>query len=130
MRAKGIVLPMWILLALALDLSAGGPRPYQCGKLLDMESEQKTRIFKGTENPAGIIFNLTVHVGDIVYTVEYKAKWKWSYQPTDFIVGDYVAAGLEKDKLYLCRLGESGKELKTKIRKRERAGFFLTCPEP
>jgi hypothetical protein len=63
-------------------------------------------------------FCLAVELNDMTYIVQYGAYWRWSYEPTDFVVGDPVQIRIKENTLYLRK--PKGGDLKTYIVRRER----------
>ena len=59
---------------------------FQAGKLVDFRREGTS---SGAARAQGS-FCLAVEVGDMTYLLRHEAYWRWSYEPTDFIVGDPV----------------------------------------
>jgi co-chaperonin GroES (HSP10) len=102
-------------LLISAGLCAGAHHDFQAGKLLDISSDEKTK--KGTSHDYAIY---QVQIGDIVYFGRGEKQVK---HPGDtghgLIVGDPVQAAIEKDDLIIQR--PDGKEIKTKIIKRQRA---------
>ena len=87
---------------------------YQTGKLTDSRRE-------GTGGGAARAqgsFCLAVEVGDMTYLVRQEAYWRWSYAPTDFVVGDPIEVKIKGNDLYLKK--PKGGDLKTSIVRRER----------
>jgi co-chaperonin GroES (HSP10) len=97
-------------------LCAGAHHEFQAGKLLDISSDE--RVEKGTTYKYAVY---QVQVGDIVY---FGRGEKVSKHPGDrghgLIVGDPVQAAIDGTDLILQR--PDGKEIKTKIIKRQRPG--------
>jgi len=89
---------------------------FQAGKLVDIGSDE--RVDKGTTHGYTIY---QVQVGDIVY---FGRGEKLAKHPGDsghgLIVGDPVQAAIDGSDLIIQR--SDGKEIKTKIIKRQRAG--------
>jgi len=99
----------------SVGFCAGAHHDFQAGKLLDISSDEQVK--KGTSHQFAIY---QVQVGDIVYFGRGEKQVK---HPGDtgrgLIVGDPVQAVIEKDDLIIQR--PDGKEIKTKIIKRQRA---------
>jgi hypothetical protein len=51
------------------------------------------------------------------YLVRYEAYWRWTYQPTDLVVGDSVEVRIKADDMYLKTLRGN---MKTQIVHREK----------
>jgi hypothetical protein len=108
-------------------LYAGETVQYQTGKLIDLRREDTGA---GAARAQGS-FCLAVEVGDMTYLVRHEAAWRWSYEPTDFIVGDPVEVKIKGNDMYLKK-AKSG-DLKTSITRRERNAPDkkpLTCALP
>src|SRR5271167_3942282 len=109
-----VVATICILLA-TLSLSARAHDPFQNGKLLDVGSDE--RFVEGTSFKYAIY---QVQVGDIVYFGRGERLHKHSGDPGHgLIVGDPVQVAIDGENLILQR--PDGKEIKTKIIKRQRA---------
>ena len=95
---------------------AGGHKEFQSGKLLNITSDEQEK--KGTTY-GYVIYQ--VQIGDIVY---FGRGQKLPKKPGDegkgLIIGDPVQAAVDGDDLFIQR--PNGKEIKTKIIKRQRAG--------
>jgi hypothetical protein len=121
---------LFVVLALILavtPLRAGEAAEYQTGKLIDLHRESTGA---GAARAQGT-FCLAVEVTDMTYLVSHEAAWRWSYEPTDFVVGDPVEVKIEGKDLYLKR--PKGRDLKTYITRRERNAPDkkpLTCALP
>jgi hypothetical protein len=94
---------------------AGTHREFQTGKLLDVSSDE--RLVEGTS------FNYAIYqvqIGNVVYFGRGERLRRHSGDPGHgLIVGDPVQAAIDGDNLILQR--PDGKEIKTKIIKRQRA---------
>jgi len=77
---------LFIVVALALSgtLHAGEKAVFQTGKLVDLRREGTG---SGAARAQGS-FCLAVEVGAMTYLVRHEAYWRWSYEPTDFVVGE------------------------------------------
>jgi hypothetical protein len=110
----------WILLTFGLltvftpSIGVSGDKQYEKGKLVDM---QRYGTGSGALRAQGA-FCFAVQVGDLTYLARREAYWRWSYEPTDFVVGDSVDVKIKGKDLYLRR-PKSG-DLKTSITRRER----------
>jgi hypothetical protein len=98
----------------ATPLYAGEPTNFVTGKLVDLRREGTGA---GAARAQGS-FCLAVEVGDLTYLVSHEAVWRWSYEPTDFIVGDSVEVRIKGKDLYIKKA--KGGDLKTYITRRER----------
>lgn len=97
-------------------LCAGSNYRFQTGKLLDISSDE--RLIDGTTYRRAIY---QVQVGDVVYSCRGERVRSHSGDPGHgLIVGDPVPAAIDGDNLILQR--PDGKEIKTKIIKRQRPG--------
>jgi hypothetical protein len=108
-------------------LHAGETVRYETGKLIDLRREDTGA---GAARAQGS-FCLAIEVGDMTYLVRHEAAWRWSYEPTDFIVGDPVEVKIKGNDMYLKK-AKSG-DLKTYITRRERNAPDrkpLTCALP
>jgi hypothetical protein len=104
-----------VVLALSAGSVHGGEKAvYQTGKLVDLRREGTG---SGAARAQGS-FCLAVEVGDVTYLVRHEAYWRWSYEPTDFVVGDPVEVKIKGNGMYLKRA--KGADLKTYITRRER----------
>lgn len=104
------------MLAVALgvfSLNAGENAAYLTGKLVDFRRESTGA---GAGRAQGS-FCLAVEVSDMTYLVRYEGTWRWSYEPTDFVVGDPVEVRIKGNAMYLKK---SKGDLKTSITRRER----------
>lgn len=112
---KRLRLPVVLALALAIvPLHAGEKAVYQHGKLVDLRRESTGA---GAARAQGS-FCLGVEVGEMTYLVRHEATWRWSYEPTDFVVGDPVEVKIKGNDMYLRK--SKGGDLKTSITRRER----------
>ena len=108
-------------------LNAGENPAYQTGKLVDLRRE--TTAAEEAVGPSS--FCLAVEIGGMTYLVSHEARWRWSYEPTDFVVGDPVEARIKGNTMYLKR--SKGGDIKTSIKRRERNAPDkkpLTCALP
>jgi len=115
---KRHLLLMLVLLVPSLPAQAANKSDYQTGKLIDVRLRN-----------AGSC--LAVQVGDLTYLVWHRTRTVWSYQPSDFIVGDPVEVRISGNDLYLQK--PKGGELKTRITRQERNspdGKPITCALP
>jgi hypothetical protein len=103
------------VLSSAVYCCAGSHREFQTGKLLDVSSDE--RLVEGTSLKYAVY---QVQVGDVVYFGRGERLRRHSGDPGHgLIVGDPVQAAIDGDSLILQR--PDGKEIKTKIIKRQRA---------
>jgi hypothetical protein len=105
---------MLALILAVTPLRAGELAAYQTGKLIDLHREGTGA---GAARAQGA-FCLPVEVGDMTYLVSHEVAWCWSYEPTDFVVGDPVEVKIKGKDMYLKR--PKGEDLKTYITRRER----------
>jgi hypothetical protein len=121
MKKNSLLSLFRIVVGLSILLSAAGlcqasDHKFQTGKLVDISSDE--RVEKGTTHGYTVY---QVQLGDIVY---FGRGEKLPKHPGDsghgMIVGDPVQAAIEGSDLILQR--PNGKEIKTKIIKRQRAG--------
>jgi hypothetical protein len=82
-----------------VPLYAGEKHEYQAGKLVDLRRESTGA---GAALAQGW-FCLAVELGDMTYLVYQEARWRWSYEPTDFVVGDPVEVKINGNDMYLKR---------------------------
>jgi hypothetical protein len=105
-----------LFLLSAVSLWAAPRHEFQAGKLVDITSDD--RVEKGTTHGYAVY---QVQIGDIIY---FGRGEKLSKHPGDsghgMIVGDPVQAAIDGSDLMIQR--PDGKEMKTKIIKRQRAG--------
>lgn len=102
-------------------LLVGSIKPLSCERA-DAYRTAKLINFQRVEDPAGAaraqaVFYMAIGVDDTLYHVRYAPAWKWSYEPTDLVVGDNIQVRLDKTHIYIQR--PKG-ELKTYIVRRER----------
>jgi hypothetical protein len=88
---------------------------YQTGKLTDL---QRHETGAGAGRAQGS-FCFAIELGDMTYLARHEATWRWSYEPTDFVVGDPVEVRIKGNDLYLKKR-KGGGDLKTSITRRER----------
>lgn len=104
-----------LTLAFTISLLGAVKRDYQTGKLLSVTTDE--RLVEGTSQRWAIF---TVQIGDLVYTARGERVRRGT---TDFaqglIIGDAVQVTVDGEDLILLK--PDGKELKSKILKRERA---------
>lgn len=108
---------LFVVFAFALStlpLHAGETTAYQTGKLLDLRRESTG---SGAARSQGS-FCLAIGVGDMAYLVSHEAYWRWSYEPTDFVIGDPVEVKIKGNDMYLRK--SKGGDLKIYITRRER----------
>lgn len=114
-RVMRVSLVLFLGLSFAVPpLRAGGPADYITGKLVDLRRDETGA---GAARAQGS-FCLAVEVGDLTYLVSHEAAWRWSYEPTDLIVGDPVQVRIKGKDLYFKKA--KGGDLKTSITRRER----------
>lgn len=97
------------------------------GKLVDMRREGTG---SGALRAQGT-FCFAVELQGIAYLSRREAYWRWSYEPTDFVVGDPVEVRINGNTLFLKK--PHGGELKTSIIRRERSDAdkdHLNCGIP
>jgi hypothetical protein len=107
-----------VLVALSLTLPIASPQTgstpsYQPGKIIDLRRDSTG---SGAARAQGS-FCLAVELGDMSYLVRYEAYWRWTYQPTDLVVGDSVEVRIKADDMYLKTLRGN---MKTHIVHREK----------
>jgi hypothetical protein len=108
------------------------PPSYQSGKLLDIQESKETKVasYNTTKNKDGSTvttpvmdtvkrFDISVQLGDLTYVGRYEPTWSWG-KPPNWIIGDPIEVRIDSNKMFLKK--PDGKELKTKIVKRVRAG--------
>jgi hypothetical protein len=119
-------LASFLILLVVGDLCLGAEKiSYQTGKLNDLQ-----RFETGAGRAQGS-FCLAIDVSELTYLTRYEATWRWSYEPTDFVVGDSVEVRIRGNDLYLKK--PKGGELKTAITRRERNASDkppVTCALP
>jgi co-chaperonin GroES (HSP10) len=120
MNKPSLVTPLRIFMVSCLLLGAvcwcrGAHKEFQTGTLLDIGSDEKVK--KGNSSEYAIY---QVQIGDLVY---FGRGEKQEKHPGDagrgLIVGDPVQAAIDGNDMILQR--PDGKEIKTKIIKRQRA---------
>jgi hypothetical protein len=87
---------------------------YEKGKLIDL---QRYGSGSGAARAQGS-FCFAIELGDTTYLARHEAYWRWSYEPTDFVVGDPIEVKIKGNDLYLKK--PKGGDLKTSISRRER----------
>ena len=105
---------VFVLAQLTVPMDAREKAAYRTGKLVDLRRESTS---SGAARAQGS-FCLAVEVGDMTYLVQHEAYWRWSYEPTDFVVGDPVEVKIKDNAMYLKK--SKGGDLKTYITRRER----------
>jgi hypothetical protein len=105
---------LFMLLVAASTIMAAEKASYEKGKLIDM---QRYNTESGALRAQGS-FCFAVELGDMTYLARREAYWRWSYQPTDFVVGDPVDVRIKENDLYVRR--HRGGDLKMSITRRER----------
>jgi len=118
---------VFALVLRALSLHAGEKTVYQTGKLVDLRRESTG---SGAARAQGS-FCLAVEVGDTKYLLRREAYWRWSYEPTDLVVGDPVEIKIKGNDMYLKK--SKGGDLKTYITRQERSAPDkkpITCALP
>jgi hypothetical protein len=103
---------LFILICAALLEAAEKPQ-YQVGTLTDL---QRYSTGSGALRSQGS-FCLAVQVEDVTYLVRHEAYGRWSYEPTDMVVGDPVAVKIDGNHIYFKK--PKGGEMKTSISRRE-----------
>jgi hypothetical protein len=107
-----------VLAAAVYGLSVGAgadEKPtYQKGKLTDLRREGTG---SGAARAQGS-FCLAIELGDLTYVVREEAYWRWSYEPTDLVVGDPVEVKIKGNDMLIKK--PKGGDLKTRISRRER----------
>jgi hypothetical protein len=112
---RGFHLAVIVLLVAGLSARVrAGDKEYHRGILTDL---RRYDTGSGALRSQGA-FCLAVGVDDMTYLVRQEGSWRWSYAPTDLVVGDPVEVRISGNNLYL-RKPTSG-ELKTHISRRER----------
>jgi hypothetical protein len=100
---------------LPTTIHAADKPDYKTGKLTDLRQYE-------TEDPGAARaqwwFCLSVEMDDMSYILRYESFARWSYKPTDFIVGDPVQVRVKGNDMYLGK--PKGGDLKTKIVRRAR----------
>jgi len=110
------VLIGFVVLLSTIYLHAGTHRDFQAGKLLDVSSDE--RLVEGTTVKHAVY---EVQLGDIIYFARGERIHVHSGDlGHGLVVGDSVQAAIDGDNLILQR--PDGKEIKTKIIQRKRAG--------
>jgi hypothetical protein len=87
---------------------------YQTGKLTDL---RRSDTGSGAARAQGS-FCLAIEVGDMTYLAQQESTWRWSYAPTDLVVGDQVEVKIKGNDMFLKK--SKGGDLKTHITRRER----------
>jgi len=104
---------LFILVCVSL-LQAAEKEEYQQGTLTDL---QRFSTGSGALRAQGS-FCLAVQVEDVTYLVHHEAYGRWSYEPTDMVVGDPVDVKINGNHLYVKKA--KGGTMKTNISRRER----------
>ena len=122
------------ILVLAAVLSAGVHQvhaaeksTFQTGKLVDLRRDE-TR--SGAARAQGS-FCLAVELGDMTFVSRYEPYWRWTYEPSDLVVGDPIEIAVKGENLYIKR--PKGGDVKTHITRRERNSADqepVTCALP
>jgi hypothetical protein len=103
----------FIFVCVVLMQAAEKPQ-YQTGTLTDL---QRYSTGSGALRAQGS-FCLAVQVEETTYLVRHEAYGRWSYEPTDMVVGDPVEAKIDGNHLYFKK--PKGGTMKTSISRRER----------
>jgi len=61
---------------------------------------------------------MAVDSGDLTYVLRREAYWRWTYEPTDLIVGDTFQVKVASNSMFIKR--PNGRELKMAISRRKR----------
>ncbi|MGH9516288.1 MAG: hypothetical protein ACRD3P_11495, partial [Terriglobales bacterium] len=117
-----------VMLFAVLSAAKDPGAAYQAGTLLDVTHQDSSRVVGNSQtgtvtSVADREYLISVAVGDMTYVGSYWPRWRWSYEPTDFIVNSEIKVRLSKKEMYIMR--PDGKELQTKIVKR-----IATKPAP
>jgi hypothetical protein len=102
------------LLTLLCSAHAADKSTYQTGKLIDLS---RVATGSGAARAQGS-FCLAVRLDDVTYLVRYEATWRWTYAPTDLVVGDPIEVKIKGNDMYIQK--PKGGDLKTNITRRER----------
>lgn len=124
-----------VITVLLLSVFAVAGDSYQTGTLIDITHQDSSRIIGSTQDGNGSVtsvtdreYNISVKVGDMTYVGSYWPRFRWSYEPTDFVVNSEVKVRLTKKEMFLLR-GDR-KELKTRIIKRISASPLSSATSP
>ena len=114
---RNLALTVCLLSSLALG---GGPN-YQTGMLLDITHQDSSRVVGNSQTGAITSVNdreyqIAVKVGSMTYVGSYCPRWRWSYEPIDFVVNTEIKVRITKKDMYILRA--DNKELRTTIIKR------------
>lgn len=94
---------------------------YESAKLLEIHPYADKSIVGGESSVVTVehdMYEITVQLNDLALTGLYEKKWKWSFDPGVFVVGDPIQVRLDGNMLFIRRAGE--KDLKTRIIRRQR----------
>jgi hypothetical protein len=105
---------LFFMFSAIVALEASDKADYKTGKLTDL-IRRETGAGAGRAQGS---FCLAVQLNDLTYLVRHEATWRWSYEPTDLVVGDPVEVRIKGNDMYFKK--PKGGELKTTIVRRER----------
>lgn len=111
-----------VFLFAALTFGAA-EKAYQTGKLLDVDSQPYMKEIPVNGGSMSVLRHendMAVQLGDIIYVGQCEEKRHFSScRPGNWVVGDAINVRIDKDAMYLQKLG--GGEVKTRIVRRTRA---------
>jgi hypothetical protein len=108
-----------LLLLAAAGLLATDKSKYQTGRLLDITHQDSSRVVGNGDSVTSVIdreYDISVEVDGMTYVGSYWPRWRWSYEPTEFVVNTTVQVRLTPKEMFILRADK--KELRTKIIKR------------
>lgn len=112
--------PLAVLLCLC-SLAAAAAPTYDKAKLLDVRpyvDKDFVPSQNGTVSVEHDMYEITLHYKDLALTGLTEKKWKWSFDPASFVVGDELDVRVDAKNFFVRRA--DGKEMKARIIRRER----------
>jgi len=131
MFMRRILLSIPPLLVSAVLLAYGVQRPYETGKILDIQEKTKSReLYSIVNTPVtqdDPYYEVMVQVKDMIYVGEYTPRHSADILPQAWKPGSDVKARIEKHYMYLKR--PDGGELQFAISTRHRVENAVNMPE-
>jgi hypothetical protein len=123
-----------ICLSLTAALAtAKDKREWKTGTLMSITDSSSNRVIGNSQTGAvqtvtDVEYRISVLVDGMIYVGSYWPRWRWSYEPTDFVVNDPIEISLYGKDMYIKR--PQGQELKTKIIQRIRQRDYPKAQAP
>lgn len=126
---------MRTLLACVLAVAALVPlcakSAYESARLLAVNDSSSNRVVQSGSvitNVTDTEYRMNVELNGVIYVCSYWPRWRWSYEPNDFVVNDAIDVRISGKHLFIKR--PNGKELKTAIIRRIRAEDHSSAQKP